>query len=310
MPGENWKVSSLISGDCYNSSPNLQPRKCELLEDVPAHYDARQVAGPRTAASAPDPTNPFACGRPVVQRHIDHALENWQFQPGIVQARLVHGTDNRQVVQMRVDLGILQMEVAQRPDGQRPHGFGTYFDYLQREAQDAERQGRTFLLDNDQCLEADREFVQFYHRRISWLALRHYAKAIADADHTLAFMGFVRAHSPGEEYTQAHEQYRGFVVFQRTQAAAALALEQNEPERAIDAVREGLASLKEFFAAFDAEEQMEEDAMVQHLRKIESSLREQHGIQATLQEQLDRAVANEDYEEAARLRDALRKRQL
>jgi protein-arginine kinase activator protein McsA len=28
-----------------------------------------------------------------------------------------------------------------------------------------------------------------------------------------------------------------------------------------------------------------------------------------LQEQLDRAVANENYEEAARLRDALRKRQ-
>jgi hypothetical protein len=245
-----------------------------------------------------------------VQRHIDNALEGWPFQPGIVQARLVHGGDNRQVIQMRVELGILQMETTHRPDGQRPHGYATYFDFLRHEARVAERRERPFTLDEEQCQEADREFVQFYHRRISWLALRHYAKAIADADHTLAFMDFIKGHSPSEEYTQAHEQYRGFVTFQRTQGAAALALEQHDPEAAIDAVRDGLARLKVFFAAFNADEQMEEDGMVQHLRKIENSLREQHGIQATLQERLDEAVANENYEEAARLRDALKKRGL
>jgi protein-arginine kinase activator protein McsA len=48
--------------------------------------------------------------------------------------------------------------------------------------------------------------------------------------------------------------------------------------------------------------------MVQQLRKLERSLRELHGIEETLQEQLERAVANEEYETAARLRDALRKR--
>jgi len=245
-----------------------------------------------------------------VNRHIDLALEGWEFQPGVVQARLVHGGDQRQVIQMRVDLGVLQMEIKDRPDGKRPHGFATYVEYLQHEAQAAKKNGKPFVLQDEQCQEADREFVQFYHRRISWLALRNYAKAVADADHTLAFMDFIKEHSPSEDYTQAHEQYRGFVTFQRTQGAAALALEQKNPEAAVDEVRDGLAKLRAFFASFDAEEQMEEDGMVQHLRKIESSLREQHGIQATLQEQLDRAVANEDYEEAARLRDALRKKEL
>src|SRR6267378_3123381 len=164
-------------------------------------------------------------------------------------------------------------------------------------------------MDEEQCQEADREFVQYYHRRISWLALRNYAKAVEDADYTLAFMDFVKENSPNDEYTQAHEQYRGFVTFQRTQGAAALALEQNNAEAAIDEVRKGLERLKVFFSAFGAEEQMEDDGMVQHLRKIEQSLREQHGIEETLQEQLARAIANENYEEAARLRDALRKRE-
>lgn len=245
-----------------------------------------------------------------MNRHIDLALEGWEFQPGVVQARLIHGTDRRQLIQMRVDLGVLQMEMQGRPDGKRPHGFPTYFDYLKHESRLAAKEGKTFLLTDEQCQEADREFVQFYHRRISWLALRNYAKAVADADHTLNFMDFVRECSPGEEYTQAHEQYRGFVIFQRTQGATALALEQHNAEAAVDEVRDGLAKLKDFFVAFEAEDQMEEDGMVQHLRKIESSLREQHGIQSTMQEQLNKAVADENYEEAARLRDVMNKKQV
>jgi hypothetical protein len=140
------------------------------------------------------------------------------------------------------------------------------------------------------------------------MALRNFTRAVADADHTLAFMDFVRDHSPDEEYTQAHEQYRGFVIFQRTQSAVARALEKDNAEQAIDEIQNGLERLRAFFAAFEVEEQMEEDGMVQQLRKMEKSLRDTHGIEATLNEQLNEAVAREDYEAAARLRDALRRR--
>jgi hypothetical protein len=132
---------------------------------------------------------------------------------------------------------------------------------------------------------------------------------VADADHTLTFMDFLREHSPSEQYTRAHEQYRGFVTFQRTQGAAALALEKDDPEGAINEVHRGLTRLRDFFAAHDAEEQMEEDGMVRHLRKIEDFVRREHHIEATLQEQLDRAIANEEYETAARIRDQMRQRE-
>jgi len=243
-----------------------------------------------------------------VNQDIDNALSGWEFKPGQMQARLVQAS-GRQVIQMRVDLGILQMEVGPRPDGTSPHGFPTYFAYLQDQTRAARRAGKEFTMNEEQCMEADREFLEFYQRRICWLALGKFSNAIADADHTLAFMDFVRSHSPGEEYTQAHEQYRGFVLFQRTQAAAALEVEKKNPEAAIDEVRSGLEKLRAFFASFEAEEHMEEDGMVQHLRKIEKSLRGEYKIEATLQEQLDLAVANEEYERAAQLRDVLRKRQ-
>jgi len=240
---------------------------------------------------------------------IDAALQGWDFKPGVVQARLVQARDGRQIIQMRVDLGVLQIEITERPDGQRPHGQPTYFDYLRQQSRLAERAEQPFVLSEEQCQEADREFVQFYHRRLCWLALRNYTRAVADADHTLASMDFVRAHSPSEEYTQAHECYRGFVLFHRTQAASQLAAEQNDPEAAIDEIRTGLEKLRSFFASYEAEEQMEEDGMVQELRKREQSLRLMHHIDVTLREQLEQAVAKEEYETAARLRDALMKRQ-
>lgn len=239
---------------------------------------------------------------------IDAALEGWDYKPGVVQARLVQARDGRQVIQLRVDLGLLQIETTGRPDGAKPHGCETYYEYLRKQAPVFESAGQTFTLSEEQCQEADREFVQYYHRRLCWLALRNYGRAVADADHTLGFMDFVRDHSPSDEYTQAHEQYRGFVLFQRTQAAAALALEKENPEQAIDAIATGLSDITAFFTSAGYEEQMDENPMIQQLRKMEHSLRETHGIEETLQEQLDRAVANEDYERAARLRDALRTR--
>ena len=242
----------------------------------------------------------------VVNQDIDFVLEGWDYKPGMVQARLVQARGGRQVIQMRVDLGILQIETTAKPDGTRPHGHPTYLAYMEEQARMTGKTGGPFQLTEEQCQEADQEFLQYYHRRICWLALRNYARAIADSDHTLALMDFVKEHSPSDEYLQAHEQYRGFVLFQRTQAAAALQVEKGSPEDAVDDIRAGLEQLRLFFAAFDMEDEMDEDGMVQHLRKVEQQLRDEYKIEATLQEQLEKAIADEDYEKAAKRGDALK----
>ena len=244
-----------------------------------------------------------------MKQDIDFVLENWEYKPGMAQARLIQARDDRQVIQLRIDLGILQLETTGRPDGAKPHGHDTYFDYLQEQSRLSRKAEQKFALSDEQCQEADREFLQFYHRRVCWLTLRQYASAVRDADHTLAFMDFVKRYAPNEDYLHAHEQYRGFVLFQRTQAAAALQVERNAPEQAIRAIHAGLEKLRVFFAFYEREEEMEEDGMVQHLRHVEAALREQYKIDATLEEQLQQAIADEDYERAARLRDALKKKQ-
>jgi hypothetical protein len=238
-------------------------------------------------------------------RHIDDLLRSWKYEPGEVRVRMVRGSDGRQVVQMRVELGILQLEVDHRPDGQRPGGADTYLDWMHQQAFHA---GEGFVLSEEQCDEIDREFLQFYHRRVCWLALREFRRAVADADHTLALMDFVKRHSPSEEWTLAHEQYRPFVLFHRTQAAALNALENAGPEEAITAINDGLQRMREFFAEHDAEDRFEDDEMVLRLRELQDSLRDRYNVGKTLEERLAEAIQAEEYELAAKLRDQLRRR--
>src|SRR6185369_17666657 len=236
---------------------------------------------------------------------IDRYLKDWAYEPGEVMARLVTAADGRDVLQMRVEMGLLQLEVTGRPDGSRPGGCDTYFDYLLGVSihEDAD-----FKLTEEQCAEVDREFVQFYHRRICWLALREFERAAQDADHSLALMDFVRDHSPDDEWTASHGQYRPFVLFHRVQAGALSKLEEDGPEAAIREINTGLDRFREMFATDEFTEQFDDNELVDRLIQLKESLREHFSIGRTLDEQLADAVAAEEYELAARLRDEMARR--
>jgi len=60
---------------------------------------------------------------------ISHLLERWDYRPGQVVARRFIGEDGHEKVQLRVDLGILQMNAQGRPDGKRPFGQASVYDH-------------------------------------------------------------------------------------------------------------------------------------------------------------------------------------
>jgi hypothetical protein len=260
--------------------------------------------------------------------HIDDILKSWPYEPHTLTVRIREGSDGRDVLQMRLDLGLLQLETTGRPDGVRPGGEESYLHYLlrlEREFlaeqppiavseevvgdEEVEAVPGGFVMDEEQCREADREFVQYYHRRLCWLAMREFTKAMHDADHTLALMDFCRDHSPDEEWTLSHEQYRPFVLFHRTQAAALAQLESGGgAEASVEAITEGLERIQAVFVEHDAEDEYETDELVMRLVEMREGLRKQFDVGNTLEEQLRDAVANEKYELAAKLRDELARR--
>jgi hypothetical protein len=175
--------------------------------------------------------------------------------------------------------------------------------------QQRRRDGESFVLDEEQCGEIDREFVQYYHRRICWLQLKRFDAAIRDADHTLALMDFCKAHSPSDEWSASHEQYRPFVVYHRTKASALRCFESSAgAERAIEEINAGLEQLRTIFIEFGAHEQYEQDELVQRLHEFRETIRQEYSVGRTLRERLSDAIAAEQYELAAEIRDQLARR--
>ena len=245
-------------------------------------------------------------GLTIFAMHLDDFFSDWEFNPTTLNVRLTKGKDGRDVIQMRVDLGIMQLETTGRPDGQPIEECETYLEFLQnRSLSDPD-----FRIDEDQCNEVDREFMQFYHRRICWLRLQYYPRAVMDADHTLLLMDLCEKVSDDEEWNGSHEQYRPFVLFHRTQAAALGALEENSAEEAVQEINLGLETMRKFFAKHDAEEHFDSDELVVRLAELRESLRNEYEVGQTLKERLTEAVEQEQYELAAQLRDELTRREM
>ena len=237
--------------------------------------------------------------------HLDDLLSNWSFDPATLNVRLVKGKDGRDVIHMRVDMGILQLETTGRPDGNLFQEHESVLEYLKE--QYLENPIRE--LTEEECNEVDREFMQFYHRRICWLRLQYYHRAVMDADHTLQLMDISDQLTPDEEWSGTHEQYRPFVLFHRTQAEALGQLEENTAEEAVQAINTGLETMRGFFAKYDADDHFDSDELVVRLVELRESLRSEYSVGKTLMEQLAEAVEHEQYERAAQLRDELTRRE-
>jgi hypothetical protein len=235
-------------------------------------------------------------------QHLDFLIADWPYEFGDVSARRARGADGRDVVQLRVEMGVLQMEVAGRPDGSRPGGHPTCADWL---AALALQEGESFTLDERRCLEIDREFVQYFHRRVAWLALREFERAVADADHTLALMDFSSLHAPEVGWAEMHEQYRPFVLFHRVQAAALGTLEKGGAAAAVAEIDAGMKTIGDLLDDEESDDYSEEDELLAKLSEMKAAIAEHYDVQPSLTEQLADAIAAEQYERAAQLRDQL-----
>ncbi len=71
------------------------------------------------------------------KQDIDEILKQWPFDPLSVNVRLLESRQ-REVLQMRVDMGILQLEIEGRPDGNRFQGASTYYDFLKKKTETGE----------------------------------------------------------------------------------------------------------------------------------------------------------------------------
>ena len=118
---------------------------------------------------------------------IGKILENWDYRLGRVDARRVTGDDGSDKLQMRIDLGLLQMNAQFRPDGKRPFGHPTLLDHfllrLEKHRNKNGGEDDDFSINSDECAKLQQEAIQFHHRSICNFELNDFEAVERDTDH-------------------------------------------------------------------------------------------------------------------------------
>ena len=245
---------------------------------------------------------------------IKHILAHWPYEPGKITVRRVIGNDGTIKIQMRLNLGLLQMEATGRPDGERPHGKESLLEYHEgRLADHVLRHGtdEEFKIGAQACHELREEGVQYYHRYLSNFFLEEHAAVVRDTERNLRFLDFMLKYARHEADRQSVEGYRPYILMMNSRAKAHLALEDGDLDRALAEVNSGLEKIRKFFTDHDQPQLIQKSNEVQALLKLREELLS-HKPQSpldVLQQRLTTAVESEDYEQAARLRDEIRRQQ-
>jgi hypothetical protein len=153
--------------------------------------------------------------------------------------------------------------------------------------------------------------MQYYHRYLSAFHLERYDIVERDTDRNLKLFAFVGSHAARQRDKIEFDQYRPYVHMMRTRARASQALKKSEYRSALKRIDEGIKAIRRFLADYQQEDGEQECAELQSLirwrREVE---REQPmGPLEKLEQQLELSVELEDYEEAARIRDQIRRLQ-
>lgn len=240
-------------------------------------------------------------------------LKGWDYEPGTINVRKIRGADGTPKLQMRKDLGLLQMELTGRPDGQRPHGYESLLEYFEaclREHQDRNGTELGFHLTADQCQQLRDEAEMYYHRYLSLYVLEDFPGVVRDTSRNLKVLDLCGTYAVEEQDRLVLEQYRPYIMMMNARAKASILFKDNKYRDALVVVEQAMSDIKDFFAKFDQPEAFGYSSEVKVLKRFAREIRKKLPIDplVKLKSQLDRAVKAELYEEAARLRDEIKRK--
>jgi hypothetical protein len=239
---------------------------------------------------------------------LNSLLHDWPHEPGAIKVRKIMGLDGREKLQLRIDLGVLQLEMEGRPDGKRPHNSESLLTYHQRRAAKASERGDTYELTAEQCNELQQEGIQYYHRYLSFFQINEFEGVIRDTQRNLDLFTFVDEHTDREEVVWSFQQFRPYVLMMNTRAKASILLHEGSFAAAIQQIEKGRDAITEFLQESNFPEMATKSSEIAFLEEWLEEVRAKRPLTKleVMEREMERAIANELYERAAELRDAIR----
>jgi len=226
----------------------------------------------------------------------------WPEVPGSFPVRIIRGEDGRRLLQRRVEMGVLQMEMTGRPDGSRPQGFESILHAFRTRWQGTEPDPSA-----EELADALAEARQYLHRAMALASVGEIDAAGRDAAHARAVLA-VGAALRGAADARVATMLAAQAILLRVRAEVSAALPAAGSNGAIAAIDQGLDELTALLGADDVGANgiaSGASGMLRALRaslvpKLPSSQREE------LRRRLADAIRAENFELAVILRDELR----
>lgn len=241
---------------------------------------------------------------------LQSTLRDWPYDPEKISVRKILGADGIVRLQMRVELGIIQMEAEGRPDGLHPYGCDSLLAYHQKRLEKYQyRNGTTlgYALSPQDCYSLRLEAALYYRRYVSYFVLEEFDNLIHDTANSLAIIDVCKEYAMELEDRGALEEFRSYVLMMHTRGLAYKAMEEKEPASALAHVNRGILEINSLYEVEGKPDLMEQSEELKILRDLAKQLSEkmpEDSILAT-RKALREAIDQEHFEEAARLRDKL-----
>ncbi len=250
--------------------------------------------------------------RALPSQDIRPVIQGWPYRPNEISVRKITGQDGKEKIQLRVDLGVLQMEMTGRPDSLRPHGLPSLLHWHKDRLEKYQRRSGTdvgFLLTPEECESLREEALLYYQRYLSLFVLQDYRGVERDTARNVEAADLCRRYATEVADRLALEQYRPYITMMNRRAAALRLLQQGKPGKAVEAIDEGIQQIQQFFEEYNHAAASEESREIGILRALRREIADKMPTRKleTLQQQLTDAVASERYEMAAQLRDQINK---
>ena len=228
-------------------------------------------------------------------------LQEWPWRPGRLDVRRATGADGRLLLQVRIEMGFVQMEADGRPDGQ---GF--------RNAPSAlawfEGEGVAQPIDTAHVSALAVEMSQRRQRGLACAALEDWGRVRRDALDNLRALDLLSARAVEPLDRARFEPWRPHELAMRARAEAAVGLAAGRRDLAIAALEAGLRSVQESLQRQGRGDRVDVAPEVGLLRTLLDALalKLPASQRLEIERRLREAVMSENYELAAILRNELR----
>jgi len=245
-----------------------------------------------------------------VREDIAPIMRRWPYDPDS-NIRFIEGNDGKKKLQVRLPLGIEQYEVDGRPDGLRPQGKESYLEVYLGKLDLYKKANATdlgFSLSREDAALLIEEGILYYYRYVLLFQIGDLRRCIRDTARNLRLADLLKNYAEDEADKESVEQYRPYIIRMNCAAKALLSASQGAFDKALSEIASGVREIEELPEMENPNFRYERKRSLAVLREMEKNLRNRKppSRREVLQKRLERAVREENYELAAKIRDQIK----